>query len=387
MFHCATQPVAMLASLILVASSAAAESLTPIPILPGGDYRIATAISGDGSAVTGYGPPAGAIRWIVGGGWTALGAIPGDHGYSYGAGISADGSVVVGRSEWGPPFSRSTQASRWTSDGGMVGLGYLNGGLTSEAKGVSADGTVVVGFGNSSALQVVEAFRWTAAEGMRGLGSLPGGQFSVANAVSGDGSVVVGRSNTASDVHTQAFRWTAEGGMVGLGFLPDGGYTSDAFAASYDGSVIVGTAARPGRAEAFLWTAGGGMVGLGVLPGKASSEAYGVSGDGSVVVGANYGGVEQAFIWTRDSGMRSLLDVLVEGGATDLNGWQIRRAVGISADGRSVLVFAEETSTLASGFYVAHLVPAPPAILLLSTALLAFPAWRARRVARTAATG
>src|SRR5215510_14161600 len=53
------------------------------------------------------------------------------------------------------------------------------------------------------------------------LGSLPGGIFhSDARGVSADGMVVVGGSNSASGF--EAFRWTAAGGMVGLGVLPGG---------------------------------------------------------------------------------------------------------------------------------------------------------------------
>lgn len=51
--------------------------------------------------------------------------------------------------------------------------------------------------------------------GFQGLGDLPGGNiFSQAAGVSADGSVVVGQSNSASG--GEAFRWTAGGGMVGL---------------------------------------------------------------------------------------------------------------------------------------------------------------------------
>ena len=51
------------------------------------------------------------------------------------------------------------------------------------------------------------------------LGDLPGGlSLSDARGVSADGSVVVGTSVSASGF--EAFRWTQAGGMVGLGFLP-----------------------------------------------------------------------------------------------------------------------------------------------------------------------
>ena len=63
--------------------------------------------------------------------------------------ISADGSVVVGRSS--SASTMSTEAFRWTSDGGIVGLGFLEGaGFDSRAYAISADGSVVVGESFSS---------------------------------------------------------------------------------------------------------------------------------------------------------------------------------------------------------------------------------------------
>src|SRR5262245_39101254 len=51
---------------------------------------------------------------------------------------------------------------------------------------------------------------------LQSLGDLPGGSFdSRANAVSADGSVVVGFGDNAAG-YQDAFRWTAAAGMVGL---------------------------------------------------------------------------------------------------------------------------------------------------------------------------
>ena len=64
----------------------------------------------------------------------------------------------------------------------FMGIGDLPGGdFLSSARGISADGTVVVGDSHSSS--GCEAFRWTEATGIVGLGDLPGGNiFSVATA-------------------------------------------------------------------------------------------------------------------------------------------------------------------------------------------------------------
>ena len=89
----------------------------------------------------------------------------------------------------------------------LTWLGTL-GGNRSEARGVSADGRVVVGWSYNAAGEY-RAFRWTVDGGMQDLGTL-GGSESWANGVSADGSVVVGwAENAAGD--WRAFRWTASG--------------------------------------------------------------------------------------------------------------------------------------------------------------------------------
>jgi probable HAF family extracellular repeat protein len=85
----------------------------------------------------------------------------------------------------------------------MQDLGTLGGG-ESYASGVSADGSVVVGWAYNAAGQG-RAFRWTASGGMQDLGTL-GGSWSVAYGVSADGAVVVGWAENAAGY--RAFRWT-----------------------------------------------------------------------------------------------------------------------------------------------------------------------------------
>ena len=212
----------------------------------------------------------------------------------------------------------------------MIGLGYLPGQNRSWAYGVSGDGLVVVGqsgflYGSS------QAFRWTTRDGMVGLGYLTGGDsYGLAYGVSADGSVVVGRGDSAFGL--QAFRWTSGGGMVGLGFQ-SGASDSTANAVSLDGAVVVGTSG----AQAFRWTSGGGMVGLGFSPDATVSVANAVSGDGSVIVGdvATASGVE-ASIWDGVHGMRSLQGVLTNDYGLNLTGWTLQYATGISSNGETI---------------------------------------------------
>ncbi|MES9994496.1 MAG: hypothetical protein ABWQ14_00120, partial [Desulfovibrio aminophilus] len=162
------------------------------------------------------------------------------------SGVSADGSIVVGDSS---NSAGNQEAFRWIG-GTMTGLGFLadtGHHLFSIASGVSADGSIVVGYSFNNAGDH-EAFRWvsdgTPTGGtMTGLGFLDDTGhhlFSIASGVSADGSIVVGYSfNNAGD--HEAFRWIG-GTMTGLGFLDDTGHylSSSASGVSADGSIVVG---------------------------------------------------------------------------------------------------------------------------------------------------
>ena len=99
---------------------------------------------------------------------------------------------------------------------------------------------VVIGGGAGSAQAASYSFA--------GLGDLPGGSFSShALGISADGSVVVGRGNSSSETSDpfgtyEAFRWTEAGGMVGLGDLTGGGF----------GSLAHSTSARHGAPPGYL---------------------------------------------------------------------------------------------------------------------------------------
>src|SRR5262249_15822025 len=110
------------------------------------------------------------------------------------------------------------------------------------------------------------------------LGDLADGIFdSAPNGVSADGSVVVGCGNSGAGV--EAFRWPRQGGMVGLGFR-------QAIATNADGSAVVGLRLVPGGTEPVRWTEYDGVQRLGNLPGCIYGDASGISADGSVIVGS-----------------------------------------------------------------------------------------------------
>lgn len=368
---------------LVIANDAIASgvSFTGLGDLVGDDFNsVAFGVSADGSVVAGIGSIAGgdeAFRWTRSEGLNGLGVLPNSSPYSIAYGISADGGSIVGTSHFGGPGE--ADAIRWNV-GGMLGLGDLSGGRdSSTAYDVSADGSVVVGRGNTATAN--EAIIWTSQDGVVGLGHLPDGRRDTfARGVSNDGSVVAGYSFGHPDgsclppvlCSTQAFRWTADDGMVGLGDLAGGDFTSTAFGISGDGDVIVGYSLSGLGNEAFRWTSAGGMVGLGDLAdGLFQSFAQGVSLDGSVIVGRGNGALgDEAFVWTAENGMQRLMDILIAGGVSGLDDWTLTHAMGISDDGTTVVGTGFNPDGNREAF-VANIstVPVPSAVWLFVSAL------------------
>src|SRR5229473_1651818 len=210
----------------------------------GGHVSWARGVNRDGSVVVGSSPISGtnefhAVRWTIGRllplVWMHdLGTLGGAQSYAHG--VSGDGSVVVGQSQF--QSSPLVHAFRWTKAQGMVDLGIGDDSIASIAYGTNKDGSVVVGGKMMPGLPYIHAFRWTKAEGMVDLGTLPG-PLSIASGTNRDGSVVVGCSSVANDTqhydgfqiwacgpeswvpgpNIRAFRWTAATNMQDLNTL------------------------------------------------------------------------------------------------------------------------------------------------------------------------
>lgn len=170
-----------------------------------GDFEGGTAmsaamdVSADGSALVGYGASANgfeAFRWTASDGLVALGDLPGGGHFAQGVGVSSGGDFVVGRSLSGS----GQEAFLWSAGAGLQGLGDLEGGrFESVANGVTEDGSLVVGRGTSAA--GAEALVWTPSTGTMRLADyltdeagldLSGWRLLDATGVSADGSVIVG---------------------------------------------------------------------------------------------------------------------------------------------------------------------------------------------------
>lgn len=257
-------------------------------------------------------------------------------GVTWAYGISADGSVVVGYSTT-PWLTESGQVSafRWDATNGMVPLDSGN-----SAVAVSGDGSIILGTGTAYNGPV----RWEGAGGPVAIRCAPPCQLGEAWDISVDGSVIVGAGNFDYSDSTpwaewRALKWDAADGET---FIGDDSMPSAAFGVNGDGSVIVGRLYSEAGSQAARWDAEHGWIGLGTLSGQ-SSDPYGVasdanvSADGSVVIGTsmNAAGRSQAFRWDAVHGMVGLAEAPT--------GQVYSRALGVSADGSIVVGFVAES--------------------------------------------
>lgn len=253
--------------------------------------------------------------------------------------VSANGLVVVGYGEDG--IAGEDRAFIWNATDGMLSLGILGDGLSSEATAVNSDGTIVVGIAIDDEDEYARAFRWTSASGMQDLGVLDGGSESEANGVSADGSVVVGFSESADG--NRAFKWTLNGTMVSLGALDGNVNGSNAQAVSGDGLVVVGRSDIAGYTRAVKWNNLDEITNLGTLDGGTRSSAEAISSDGNVIVGTSdtTSALNSiSFRWTQAGGMLALPELEIDRGTF---------ASAVSSDG-SVVVGVGNTSSGSRAF-------------------------------------
>jgi probable HAF family extracellular repeat protein len=201
----------------------------------------------------------------------------------------------------------------------LLWLGALDG-RASEARGVSADGTVVVGI-HYNQNDNPRAFRWTRIGGMELLPNL-GGLTSAAHAVSADGVLTVGWADDERG-YPRAALWIEDGG----GFFPTPfPIFSEAYAIDPDTTHFAGYAYNRSYTQAACLWDGGIYQDLGVLPGSAWSEARGLSENGQVAAGfSSVGNDRKPVRWVNG--------VIQPLGYPQLrSGW----AAGVSVDGRII---------------------------------------------------
>jgi probable HAF family extracellular repeat protein len=267
----------------------------------------------------------------------------------------------------------------------IIDLGTLGTGTLSFGLSVSANGVVVVGYSFTSGTSFPRGFRWEKGR-MVQLTGLDPNASTIVRAVNGDGSIIAGHT-----VAGGVFRaWRLQSGLyTSLGNLGHVSEYSQTFDCSLDGSIVVGESRNAsGLFRAFKWTSGAGMVDLGLPasnPLLTQSFAYGISPDGTTIVGGSYyaGSYTRVTVWTPSSAIEiglppvpittsygranavsnegTIVGIAGFGGVTDIRafayrsgvwtdlgtlaGFMFSNATDVSADGSVITGFCYNTTT------------------------------------------
>lgn len=267
-------------------------------------------------------------------GFTGIGFFSETDAYSEASGISADGSTVVGGAEVGDFF----WSYRW-SGGVMTAIPKSSEPDVplSQAFAVSGDGSVIVGWEYNFANDALTGYRWSAADGLIMLPYEPGAAFDnlgSADAISADGSVIGGMA-------PNAYRFE-NGVLNSIPLLPGGeDGMSHVHGISADGGIIVGASSATDGTFAFVWTESDNTTRLLDVPGASWSEAMGISANGSTIVGTFAVGAsstETAFAWSA-LGVVTMSSLSMDEGT-------ISQAYSVTADGLWAVGVSDELASL-----------------------------------------
>lgn len=249
--------------------------------------------------------------------------------------LNSDGAVIVGDG-----------LAVWTVGSGLTSLPNPLSSRSGDADFVSRDGTVIAGGlrddeGPLCNQCFAAPFRWVAETGTADLGRVSNHDLHEVRGISDDGSTIIGLSRLSIPGPTSEprslWRWSAETGIVVLedgtagisyGFAMGDVQEQPSFRAlSSDGSVIAGWREDlTGNAVAIRWTESTGAVVIPGLPGATGSAAIDMSADGSILLGwgddANADPIANHWLWTEATGTLSFSELFVRQGLMDdVAGW------------------------------------------------------------------
>lgn len=234
---------------------------------------------------------------------------------------SRDGNAFVGMTnffiDFGGGGSEFSDAYVWTESGGMQLLPHFFDLFRSEAFGVSADASIVVGY-EADFSDFRYPVKWDMTQGgaVTQLAVPPGEQgSSIPLVVSDNGAWASGFSlmdNQGFTFREDLVRWdVATGAVTLLAQTPPGFFGAVPSAISEDGSMIVGT-----------WNA----------------TMFFDNPEG------------RAFVWKQGEGARALKDILEDDYGLDLTGWRLLSARGMSDDGKTIVGHALDPDGTMTGY-------------------------------------
>lgn len=212
----------------------------------------------------------------------------------------------------------------WTEAGGIEVIA-INDDQISGATNISADSKFVSGGVINTATGMEEMARYNVeTKSWQFLGTLSASAGSSAWGMSNDGSIVVGLGDTG-DFIGRAIKWSQATGLVDMGTTFPGA-SSRANAVNADGSVIVGWQDDDFDRFGVYWK-NGVQTHIKDNNGENVGEVSSVTPDGKTMVGFN---IDRPYIWNETDGYLELTDPdpMSEGVAT-----------GISDDGKTMIGF------------------------------------------------
>lgn len=350
--------------------------------LTGGTVDGNTAIGWYGSA--GDSTAEVAFRWTRAGGIEPLSSI-GARRFNEPAGVSADGSVVVGGSRSGvvSPTVQAAITFRWQPDTGIVMVAPPTGILNSTGTGVSSDGLTLVGYATDKpGLSDYAAFRAAAGGATTNLPPIAPYLGTTAVGTDAHGARAAGTSwlQTATDLQRQATLWDQFGNPIAL--APPGSSASEAAVMSASGAVVIRDFFTATQHRSWVWDQ---VLGFTQIPGMYNPT--GISDDGNVVVGrADFStNLNRPAIWSRQNGLQELAGVLFANGLDLATARAIQPtaiAVGSTIDNITLVGETPGDNGQLWGFVLTGVptIPSPTAATLFT--LAAATATRRRRTTR-----